>query len=282
MAEPDDNGQSQETRKDGTPSIHKTAFACPHCDAYTHQDWYYTFAALYDDQKTPFIPLPDSAEQLEKDAQNPQVDNRSLLVFVNRYLSREVFLFSESEGGQSSSYHMREAGNLSLSKCFTCKKVSVWIHERLVWPPHRTGPEPNGDLPPHIKADYQEARSILELSPRGAAALLRLCVEQLCIHLKAEGSTLDNRIAGLVKKGLHQIVQQSLDAVRVIGNEAVHPGQIDLKDDRDTAETLFRLVNLIAEKMISEPAHVQAVYNRLPASKRQAIEERDNSTSKKS
>jgi hypothetical protein len=71
------------------------------------------------------------------------------------------------------------------------------------------------------------------------------------------------------------------DIVRVIGNDAVHPGQIDLRDDRDTATKLFGLVNLIAEKMISEPKHVEALYGSLPESKRKASEERDKNGSPK-
>jgi hypothetical protein len=168
-----------------------------------------------------------------------------------------------------------QACNLALSKCYECDDIAVWVHERLIWPPRRTGPEPNQDLPGHIKSDYEEARSILGLSPRGAAALLRLCVEKLCIHLNAAGNTLDKRIADLVSNGLDQRVQMSLDAVRVIGNEAVHPGKMDLKDGHDTAETLFRLVNLITEKTISEPAHVEEVYKTLPPGKREGIEQRD-------
>ena len=78
-----------------------------------------------------------------------------------------------------------------------------------------------------------------------------------------------------MKKGLDDHVQQALDAVRVIGNEAVHPGQMDLQDDRDTAETLFKLVNVIAEKTISEPKHVKKAFELLPPSKREAIERRD-------
>jgi len=52
----------------------------------------------------------------------------------------------------------------------------------------------------------------------------------------------------------------ALNVVRVTGNNAVHPGQIKLRDDRKTAETLFGLVNLICEKMITEPEHVTTVY----------------------
>jgi hypothetical protein len=74
---------------------------------------------------------------------------------------------------------------------------------------------------------------------------------------------------------LSGIVQKALDIVRVIGNEAVHPGTIDLRDDRDTALKLFGLVNLIAEQMISNPKHVDAFYETIPPNKKAAIEKRD-------
>lgn len=70
-------------------------------------------------------------------------------------------------------------------------------------------------------------------------------------------------------------VQKALDAIRVIGNNAVHPGQIDLQNDRATAETIFGLVHLICEKMITEPKHVDELYAKLPEGARQAIEKRD-------
>jgi len=63
--------------------------------------------------------------------------------------------------------------------------------------------------------------------------------------------------------------------VRVIGNNAVHPGTIDLKDDRDTVNKLFRLVNFIAHKTITEPREVDEIYNGLPADKVAGINKRD-------
>jgi len=63
--------------------------------------------------------------------------------------------------------------------------------------------------------------------------------------------------------------------VRVIGNEAVHPGVIDLKDDRDTANKLFKLVKFIAEKMITEPREIEELYNSLPEDKLKGIKDRD-------
>jgi hypothetical protein len=68
--------------------------------------------------------------------------------------------------------------------------------------------------------------------------------------------------------------------VRVIGNESVHPGTIDLKDDREIALRLFDLVNAITEQMISHPKRVQEMYSKLPAAKREAIEKRDGVTPK--
>jgi len=123
--------------------------------------------------------------------------------------------------------------------------------------------------------DYEEASTILDLSPRGAAALLRQAIQRLCVHLGEKGDNINADIAALVEKGLDVRVQQALDVVRVIGNNAVHPGQIDLRDDRATAEKLFGLVNLIAENRISQPKHVAEMFGALPEGARKAIERRD-------
>ena len=135
---------------------------------------------------------------------------------------------------------------------------------------------PNPDLSDEIKDDYEEARSILSRSPRGAAALLRLAIQKLCKELGEQGENINQDIASLVRKGLPIQVQQALDAVRMIGNEAVHPGQIAISDNPAIAATLFRLVNFIAEKMISEPKAIEQIYGSLPPEKLAAIQRRDS------
>ena len=59
------------------------------------------------------------------------------------------------------------------------------------------------------------------------------------------------------------------------GNEAVHPGEIDLKDYDETIKVLFELLNLIVDSMIESPKKVDIFYNNLPENKLQGIETRD-------
>ena len=70
-------------------------------------------------------------------------------------------------------------------------------------------------------------------------------------------------------------VRQALDIVRVIGNEAVHPGEIDLKDDLETAHALFELLNMIVDSMITQNLRIQEMYSKLPEKKIEGIRNRD-------
>jgi len=145
----------------------------------------------------------------------------------------------------------------------------------MIFPDSSAAPSPNPDLPADIKADYEEARAIISRSPRGACALLRLCVQKLCSFLGESGKDVNADIAALVEKGLNAKIQKSLDIVRVIGNEAVHPGQLDLRDQPTTATQLCSLVNIIADAMITQPKTIESLYAGLPETKRQQIEQRD-------
>ena len=162
-----------------------------------------------------------------------------------------------------------------LSKCESCGEPTIWHGETIIYPLQAVAEPPNPDLPEDIREDFEEARVIANFSPRGAAALLRLSIQKLCAHLGQSGKNINSDIGSLVKAGLPSKVQQALDSVRVIGNDAVHPGTLDLHDDRETVDKLFRLVNFIAHKMITEPREVDDIYNGLPADKRAGIAKRD-------
>jgi hypothetical protein len=131
-------------------------------------------------------------------------------------------------------------------------------------------------MPEEITADYLEAGQILSRSPRGAAALLRLAIQKLCPILGATKSDINGAIGELVEAGrINPSIQQALDTVRVIGNEAVHPGTLDLKDGHAMALALFNLVNFIIAKAITEPRQLQELYSSLPPAKLAGIAQRD-------
>lgn len=260
-------------RNEHPPSIRETAFECPHCGAYTTQYWFDLFAKARENNSTPFFPDNEFKKEVLKDPDE-------------RYKQHMLNWFENIESGlifleKTDDYSKDKIYNLSLSKCYRCEKFSVWVHENLVFPTVKQEVQPNPDLPDDITRDFEEARSIVGLSPRGAAALLRLCVQKICIHLGEDEGNINNAIKNLVSKGLNPLIQQSLDIIRVIGNEAVHPGTIDMNDDRDTANQLFGLINSIADQMISHPKSVSSLYEKLPEEKRKAIEDRNEKAKNK-
>lgn len=167
---------------------------------------------------------------------------------------------------------------VSVSYCEKCNKYALWRGVLLLYPPEYVSPIASIDMPEDVKTDYEEARSIYSNSPRGAAALLRLAIQKLVINLGEKGKNLNEDIGNLVKRGLPELVQQALDIVRVIGNNAVHPGQIDINDKPETALKLFDLVNMIVEQMITQPQKVKELYDSLPEESIEQISERDKST----
>jgi Domain of unknown function (DUF4145) len=142
--------------------------------------------------------------------------------------------------------------------------------------PWSPAPPPNEDLPDEVRSDYEEAADIFNRSPKGTVALLRLAVQKLCVHLGQPGKNINDDVGAIVKEGLFPLIQQDMDTVRITGNEAVHPGEINIDDERDLALELFHFVNLIAEHTITTPKRVKEMYDRLPQAKRDAVDKRDS------
>lgn len=163
---------------------------------------------------------------------------------------------------------------IRIGLCAHCESNTLWINETMFYPDSGNAPTPNEDMPSSVKQFYIEAASIYQKSPRGAAALLRLGIQLLCKELGESGTNINTDIKHLVAKGLPPIVQRSLDIVRVTGNEAVHPGQIDT-DDPNVVSSLFELTNIVVQYMISLPKQVEELYITLPEDKVDAIKNRD-------
>lgn len=251
------------------PSISEKAFACPYCHVYTTQTWFKARAAeawgtpeLITDINVAAVAANSKLEAAERDA---RVAELKLAV------SGSVLL-----GGEWETYFKtRQLLNIAISKCFNCGLVALWKRDQMLYPISTSADQASSDLPPACLPDYEEARIIAAISPRGAAALLRLTLQKLCKELGGQGADLNRDIGTLVANGLDTRVQRALDAVRCIGNEAVHPGTLDLRDDQETALQLFRLINLVCDQMITKPREVDAIYQRIPPEKRKGIEDRD-------
>ncbi len=181
---------------------------------------------------------------------------------------------------QSNIAHVTPAsGNLSqewtLSFCEHCDGMMIWNGSSVVFPKQIQVTLPNDDLSDEIQADYLEAANILNESPRAAAAILRLALQKLCVQLGEKGANINDDIGSLVKKGLNPAIQKSLDALRITGNNAVHPGEIDLTEDVERVIKMFNLLNFIAEKMITEPKEIGDFYDGLPQGAKEAVDKRD-------
>lgn len=170
----------------------------------------------------------------------------------------------------------------ALSACFCshCKKWSYWFDQeaRMLLPAEAPVEPAHPDLPADCLLEYSEARDVFARSPRAAAALLRLCIQKLMPHLGEKGENINTDIASLVAKGLPVSIQQALDFCRVVGNNAVHPGEIELNDSPEVAQNLFAMINFIVDDRITRPKAVADLYMKLPEKAREAIQKRDNGT----
>lgn len=150
--------------------------------------------------------------------------------------------------------------DLYMSLCSQCNRYTLWLNDKIIYPALSFAPWPTEDMPLDIKDAFLEARGVVTSSPEAASALLRLCLQNLMTHLGGNGKNLELDISNLMKKGLPKKFRDKLRAVRVIGFDAVKPGEINLKDDVDTAVALFHLINMIVEATISRQKKVNQLY----------------------
>jgi len=252
------------------PQLGLDSFSCPHCGAHAHQFWFNVYPERLKEGKLMVYTLDDIKRYAAMgiDDERDKKEREELLA-----------RFKKNEVTYDISAHMAgrrlEMMNMQMSRCYACEGFSVWIKGKLIWPSYTTKVEPHPDIPGAIKDDFIEAASIVEMSPRGSAALSRMIIQKLLGELGEKGDNINEDIGSLVKKGLEVEIQRALDVVRVVGNNAVHPGKIDLKDDAGIALALLQLINLVVERRISTQKRIDEMFANLPAGAREQIEKRD-------
>lgn len=130
-------------------------------------------------------------------------------------------------------------------------------------------------MPQNVKDLYEEARNIFQHSARSSAALLRLALETMLDDMGYNQGRLIDKINALVKaEGTSVELVGAAEIIRLYGNSSVHAGFIDLSEDKDTAEELFMILNLIAEHLYTRPKRLEALIDKLPKGKKDQVEKK--------
>ena len=170
---------------------------------------------------------------------------------------------------------------ISIATCQACNNFSMWVNNKIEYPKNIPVEPPNEDLNDEIKSLYDEASKIFSDSPKGSTALLRLALQKLLMQIGKEGKNINNDIKELVEHGLSPKIRKALDLLRVVGNNAVHPGQINLDDNSEIALKLFKILNIIATELITKPKEIDSLYNDvIPDETKGHIDKRDGRTKK--
>lgn len=223
------------------PKFEEKNFNCPYCSAYAMQDWHEL--------------------RSQKDFNGIAAELELHKLHCISHNKKENFTYPKSE--------------MLVAICASCKKSSYWHDKKMVVPASSNVERPNLDMPDDCREIYSEASSVVNQSPRAAAALLRMCLEKLMVHLGETGKSLNDDIKNLVKKGLPDRIQKAADICRVIGNNSVHPGKIDVNETPEIARALFKLMNIIVEERISREKEINSMFDSLPESYLNNIAKRD-------
>jgi len=244
---------------DHEPKYGSKKFRCPHCRVVAQQTW----------------------------LNNYQLSTIVLNIYNNIYLNYRIHIvdYKQEAIGQFLNtaksnfpvdFNSFLANNLSIATCESCSNYSLWVDKKMVFPRELPIEPPNNDLNEPIKSLYNEAAKIFLDSPKGSTALLRLALQILLKQIGKEGRNINNDIKELVESGLSSKIQKALDLLRVVGNNAVHPGQIDLDDNSEVALKLFKILNMIADEMITKPKEIDTLYdNVVPEETKNHIAKRD-------
>lgn len=147
-----------------------------------------------------------------------------------------------------------EPEQVCLWRCPNCRKLVLEVAGKISYPTG-SGISAVDCMPQEAKEVFEEAQSIINLSPRAACAMLRICVERMVNASGAEGGNLDRKINSL---GLPATMASVAHACRLVGNDAVHNNAIDFSMGSDEAlavsGALSRFANRLAEELFGMAA----------------------------
>ena len=235
------------------PSFMSASFNCPHCGALAGQDW------------VDLMSQPHNGGGL-----TALVEPRVLALNTGKLY----------------------APSWAASRCFACKRHSIWLDRKLVYPDPSSGTDeavvPHEDMPQDAAVLFREAASVLPFSRRAAAALCRAAMERLVKTLDPscpDRAKLDDRLVRLEDR-VSSATLQLLHVLRHVGNTALHGERDDDgtatiyidEDDKTIAETFFLAINTLVDELITRPRRSEELYNALPVGVRESYERKAGRT----
>lgn len=207
------------------PCFKGAAFNCPHCGVYSRMEW----DGFYNG-------------------------------YNNRIKQVEGYFFSES-----TYYH--------------CERSVIWYlkdENPKIFFPREVAIPPEENMPGNVKEIYEEASLVLSDSPRAACALLRLALQELMKYLKEniqiynglKNRNINEDIEEIINIGnfyqdQKEMLEKAMNSVRLIGNKASHPSELDINDNPEIANTLFEMINFIVGEIITKPKEREERLNKL-------------------
>jgi hypothetical protein len=205
------------------PRLGAESFSCPHCNTVAHQDWYSLFLKPENAAEVRVL-TPEAVNALTQgDAQRDNI--KEIDQFVER-LKKNALTYEYQKHPHPLKVKM---ANLHISNCHSCNGFSLWVGGQLVFPTRID------KTPELVEEDLEEAATILNEFPRGAAALMRVCIQKLVPLLKDNGKELNQRVSSLVRKGLEVEMQQAMDVLQVLRSDPVQLSHLESQADKETA-----------------------------------------------
>lgn len=260
-------------KTDIPPSFRAIRFCCPHCSALAHQYWSTTQSVgLGKDEVPSFYDAAQLKEVIAEQEKLPEDERYADSNQLPEYLAlTEGKIFVSKKRTDPYGYRLY---NVDVSTCDSCNSIAIWLNGKMAHPVSGPVGGANPDMPSPVMKLFEEAGAVFPTSPRASAALLRLALQVLLAELGEKGENIAADIDSLLEKGLSSSLIKVMHAVRIIGNESVHPGQISVDDDPEITKAMFPLINEIVEQLITRPREQAELWDMLPESKRKPVEEK--------
>ncbi len=232
------------------PELPKTildqkSFKCPHCGAFSYMKWDNLSLFIYDDQGAEHNVLTRVHQA------NCASCNKDSIWYNHREVTSWIGMTGIP----------RPSNDSELSRLFPINEIT-----------NQNIPEYSPDMPENVKVLYKEAALIYELSPRSAAALIRLALEKLCEYLDVKKKNIKESIETLAQQQKIPIsIAKAADNIRLIGSANVHAGIICDEVLEDINPAIFTYINLIVDFAITKPKEIDEINSLFPEQKRASL-----------